>query len=117
MREAMPGDVAPQDTGWQVKDLPPGFTKLVEGYRVLRGKPDKVAHLVFSDGLVAVSVFVEPMPQAPQPIGPAPQQDGVNQFRRQLSDHLVTVLGETPGATVRQIAFSVTHRAVEQAPK
>jgi len=75
------------------------------------------AHLVFSDGLVAVSVFVEPMPQAPQTIGPAAQQDGVNQFRRQLSDHLVTVLGETPGATVRQIAFSVQHRPVEQAPK
>ena len=116
-REALPGDVAQQDTGWQVKDLPPGFTKLVEGYRVLPGRPDKVAHLVFSDGLVAVSVFVEPMPQAPQTIGPAAQQDGVNQFRRQLSDHLVTVLGETPGATVRQIAFSVQHRPVEQAPK
>jgi sigma-E factor negative regulatory protein RseB len=110
-QEGLPGDVAPADTGWQVKDPPPGFTKLVEGYRTLRGKP-RVAHLVYSDGLVAVSVFVEPMPQAPQPIGATPQQDGVNQFRRQLSDHLVTVLGETPGATVRQIAFSVTARPI-----
>ena len=32
----------------------------MEGYRHLRGKPDPVAHLVFSDGLVAVCVFVEP---------------------------------------------------------
>ena len=92
-----------------VKDLPPGFTKLVEGYRTLRGKPAPVAHLVYSDGLVAVSVFVEPMPQAPQPIGPS-QQGGVNVYSRQLDDHLVTVLGETPGATVRQIAYSVAHR-------
>jgi sigma-E factor negative regulatory protein RseB len=109
MREAKPGDVAPQDTGWQVKDLPPGFTKLVEGYRTFRGKPAPVVHLVFSDGLVAVSVFVEQMPQAPQPIGPS-QQGGVNVYSRQLSDHLVTVLGETPGAAVRQIAYSVEHR-------
>lgn len=109
MREAMPGDVTPQDTGWQVKDLPPGFTKLVEGYRTFRGKPKRIAHLVYSDGLVAVSVFVEDMPDAPQPIGLS-QQGGVNVYSRQLSDHLVTVLGETPSATVRQIAYSVAHR-------
>ena len=109
MSAALPGDVVPQDTGWLVKDLPPGFIKIVEGYRSLRGKRAPVAHLVFSDGLVAVSVFVEPTPQAPQPIGLS-QQGGVNVFSRQLSDHLVTVLGETPGTTVRQIAYSVAHR-------
>ena len=109
MSASLPGDVVPQDTGWLVKDLPPGFTKIVEGYRSLRGKRAPVAHLVFSDGLVAVSVFVEPMPQAPQAIGLS-QQGGVNVFSRQLSDHLVTVLGETPGTTVRQIAYSVAHR-------
>jgi sigma-E factor negative regulatory protein RseB len=56
-----------------------------------------------------VSVFVEAMPEAPQPIGLS-QQGGVNIYSRQLSDHLVTVLGEMPGAAVRQIAYSVTHR-------
>jgi len=56
-----------------------------------------------------VSVFVEPMPQAPQLIGLS-QQGGINVYSRQLNDHLVTVLGETPGATVRQIAYSVAHR-------
>jgi sigma-E factor negative regulatory protein RseB len=105
----LPGDVVQQDTGWLVKELPPGFSKIVEGYRTLRGKVAPVAHLVFSDGLVAVSVFVEPMPQAPQPIGLS-QQGGINVYSRQLNEHLVTVLGETPGATVRQIAFSVAHR-------
>jgi sigma-E factor negative regulatory protein RseB len=109
MREALPGDVQPKDTGWQVKDVPPGFTKLVEGYRTLRGKPAPVVHLVFSDGLVAVSVFIEETPQAPQQIGMS-QQGGVNVYSRQLSDHLVTVLGETPGAAVRQMAYSVAHR-------
>ena len=86
-----------------------GFSRVAEGYRTLRGKVAPVAHLVFSDGLVAVSVFVEPMPQAPQLIGLS-QQGGINVYSRQLNDHLVTVLGETPGATVRQIAYSVAHR-------
>lgn len=108
-RESLPGDVVPQDTGWQVKELPPGFSKIVEGYRTLRGRVAPVAHLVYSDGLVAVSVFVEPMPQVPQPVGLS-QQGGINVYSRQLDEHLVTVLGETPGATVRQIAASVAHR-------
>jgi len=109
MRESLPGDVVQQDTGWTVKELPPGFSKVVEGYRTLRGKVGPVAHIVYTDGLVAVSVFVEPMPQAPQPVGLS-QQGGINVYSRQLDNHLVTVLGETPGTTVRQIAFSVAHR-------
>ena len=109
VRESLPGEVVPQETGWLVRQLPPGFTKVVEGYRTLRGKPAPVAHLVFSDGLVAVSVFIEPLPAMAQPIGLS-QQGGINVYSRQLSDYLVTVLGEAPGATVRQIAYSITHR-------
>ena len=103
------GKTSARSWSWTVKELPPGFSKVVEGYRTLRGKVGPVAHIVYSDGLVAVSVFVEPMPQAPQPIGLS-QQGGINVYSRQLNDHLVTVLGETPGATVRQIAYSVAHR-------
>ena len=109
MRESLASDVVQQDTGWTVKDLPPGFSKIVEGYRTLRGKVGPVVHIVYTDGLVAVSVFVEPMPQTPQPVGLS-QQGGINVYSRQLDDHLVTVLGETPGTTVRQIAYSVAHR-------
>jgi sigma-E factor negative regulatory protein RseB len=109
VRESPPGEVKPQDTGWLVKDLPAGFSKIVEGFRTLRGKSSPVAHLVFSDGLVAISVFVEPSPATPQPVGLS-HQGGINVYSRQLDDYLVTVLGEAPGATVRQIAYSVVHR-------
>jgi len=54
-------------------------------------------------------VFVEPVPPTPQPVGLS-QQGGINVYSRQLDDYLVTVLGEAPGATVRQIAYSVAHR-------
>jgi sigma-E factor negative regulatory protein RseB len=101
--------VKPEETGWLVKDLPAGFSKIVEGFRTLRGKSAPVAHLVFSDGLVAISVFVEPAPPTPQPVGLS-HQGGINVYSRQLDDYLVTVLGEAPGATVRQIAYSVAHR-------
>ena len=102
-------DVVAQDTGWLVTRVPPGFAKIMEGFRKLRGRRDRIAHLVFSDGLVSVSVFVEPIVAASTPAGFL-QKGGLNVYSVRQDDHLITVMGETPGATVRQIAHSVTHR-------
>jgi sigma-E factor negative regulatory protein RseB len=109
IREGSGGDVKLGDTGWMVGRVPPGFAKIMEGFRKLRGRPDPVAHLVFSDGLVAISVFVEPLPPAVGGTGLS-QQGGLNIYSVKLDDHLVTALGEAPGATVRQIANSVQQR-------
>ena len=103
------GDVVPQDTGWVVTRVPPGFEKIMEGYRKLRGRRERVAHIVFSDGLVSVSVFVEPLVATSAPAGFL-QKGGLNVYSLRQDDHLITVMGETPGATVRQIAHSVAHR-------
>lgn len=103
------GDLAVEETGWVVTHLPPGFSKIMEGYRKLHGRRDPVAHLVYTDGLVSVSVFVEPVDSAHIPAGFV-HQGGLNVYSVRRGDHLVTVMGETPGATVRQIANSVEHR-------
>jgi len=103
------GDVVPEETGWSVTRVPPGFTKIVEGYRKLRGRRERVAHLVFSDGLVSISVFIEPLRASSSPAGFL-RQGGLNVYSLKLDEHLITVMGETPGATVRQIAHSVVHR-------
>jgi sigma-E factor negative regulatory protein RseB len=109
VRAAGPGDVELRDTGWLVGRPPPGFSRIVEGFRALRGKRQPVAHVVYSDGLVAVSVFIENVGSAPHPTGLS-QQGPVNIFIRQFDDTLVTALGEVPVATVRQIASSVARR-------
>ncbi len=102
------GDLDMKETGWTVTRVPPGFSKIIEGTRRLRGARE-VAHLVYSDGLVAVSVFVEPMARGPHPTGQS-SQGGINVYIRQLDDNMVTVLGEVPALTIRQIANSVTRR-------
>jgi sigma-E factor negative regulatory protein RseB len=107
--KGLSGDVVQQETGWLVTRIPPGFSKIMEGFRKLRGHRDRIAHLVFSDGLVSVSVFVEPLIAASAPSGFA-QQGGLNVYSVRQDDHLITVMGEAPGATVRQIAHSVVHR-------
>jgi sigma-E factor negative regulatory protein RseB len=109
VKQAGFGEMSPRETGWSVGKVPAGFQKIMEGYRTLRGKREPVVQLVYSDGLVAVSVFVEPLAPAPMQTGVS-QQGGLNVYTTKSSDFLVTVLGETPPATVRQIAQSVAKR-------
>jgi sigma-E factor negative regulatory protein RseB len=110
LKESHPADAASQDTGWTVTRLPPGFVKINESFRTLRGKRDPVAHLVYSDGLVAVSVFVEPVVATPSQALGTVRQGGLNVYSIKVDEHFVTVLGEAPAATVRQIALSVARR-------
>ena len=108
VHEAGPGEADTADTGWTVRGAPPGFSRVAEGYRTLRGKRSPVAHIVYSDGLVAVSVFVEPAGGV-HPVGLL-QQGGVNVFVRDADGYVVTALGEAPAMTIRQIANSVARR-------
>jgi sigma-E factor negative regulatory protein RseB len=110
VRQGSAGDAVPHDTGWIVTRLPPGFHKTMEGFRTLRGKREPIAHLVFSDGLVAVSVFVEPLNAAPGHVAGTVRQGALNVYSLKIDDHLITVLGEVPAVTVRQIAQSVARR-------
>jgi sigma-E factor negative regulatory protein RseB len=107
--ESAAGDVVLEATGWMVSRMPPGFEKIMEGFRKLRGRRERVAHLVYSDGLVSVSVFIEPLAGGQAPAGFL-QKGGLNVYSVRQDDYLITVMGETPGATVRQIAHSVVHR-------
>jgi len=103
------GEMQPKETGWSANRLPGGFQKIMEGYRTLRGKREPVAHLVYSDGLVAISVFVEPLSGPSVPTGLA-QHAGLSIYTTKQDDFLVTVLGEAPSAAVQKIAQSVARR-------
>jgi len=104
-----PAEAILQDTGWQAGYLPPGFTKIVEMLRTIPGKPARVAHLVFTDGLVAVSVFIEPFSGEAHAQGLV-RSGAVNVYALKQGDHLITVLGEVPGLTVERVAASVTRK-------
>jgi sigma-E factor negative regulatory protein RseB len=99
------------DTGWKVTQLPAGFKKVAEMVRTLAGRPTPVSHLVFSDGLLNVSVFVEPLQGNAQTAGARMTDDGPIAFAmRPVADHQVTVMGEVPIAAVQAIADSVMLR-------
>ena len=93
--------------GWTVNAGVPGFQKVIEVRRQLR-ESLRVGQVVYSDGLAAVSVFIEPMEVRHDPVRTGMSSMGaVNIYTREVSNHLVTVVGEAPAATVRRIADNV----------
>ena len=83
-------------TGWTVNAGIPGFQKVIEVKRQLR-QSQPVSQIVYSDGLAAVSVFIEPVDLRREPVHPGMSSMGaVNIFTRELANHVVTVVGEAP---------------------
>jgi sigma-E factor negative regulatory protein RseB len=103
----VPADLA--RAGWMVSADLPGFRKIVEVQRNLReAKP--VRQIVYSDGLAAVSVFIEPIPSG-ESVRPGLASAGaINVFTREVANHRVTVVGETPAASVQRVAGTVEFR-------
>jgi sigma-E factor negative regulatory protein RseB len=82
----------------------------MEVRRSLAGRAGSVAQIIFSDGLSAVSVFIEPG-SATRTVQALTHQGSVNIYTRPVADYLVTVLGEAPAATIMQIGNSVELRS------
>lgn len=101
------------DTTWDATELPPGFRLTANSTRVLAGAKTTVTHLVFSDGLASVSVFVEPQSplRSARRLLPGPvtmtNLGSSSALSTQVDGHRVTAIGEVPPATVRAIAGSL----------
>ncbi len=63
-----PDSASPALSAYRASELPPGFHLTVSGAQTLGGASVPAAHLVYSDGLATVSVFVEAEPP-PAPAG------------------------------------------------
>jgi sigma-E factor negative regulatory protein RseB len=99
----------PSESGWRVYALPAGFKKITEVTRHLRGNDLPVTHLVYSDGLAGISVFIEKLGDKPG-IKQGLYSKGVIQvFTKVLDSNLLTVVGEVPPRTVMQVAESVRY--------
>ncbi len=99
---------------WEVKAIPAGYRKVDQMVRKVHGKSGLVTHLVFSDGLAFVSMFIE---HVPKPTKDRPAQKnalstaGNTSFYSNVNNgHLVTVIGDVPEATVVQFANAVVFR-------
>lgn len=95
--------------GWTLSSELPGFHKIVELKRRMESKP--VDQMVYSDGLAAVSVFIEPLQGRREPSRTGLASLGaIHIYTREVANHMVTVVGEAPAASVQRIANAVEYR-------
>ena len=95
---------------WKFEQLPVGFQLKVWAQRQGSADSAKVEHFVFSDGLAALSVYVEKTGDGGG-LQEGSNMGAVNAFGRQVSGHQVTVVGEVPARTVRYVANSIEYVA------
>ena len=104
----VPTDLA--GAGWIVHANLPGFRKVVEVQRNLR-EARPVRQVVYSDGLAALSVFIEPLAGGSVQLRTGLASAGaINVFTREVARHLVTVVGEAPAASIQRVANAVEYR-------
>lgn len=99
--------VATPSLHWQVTRLPAGFELELQRQHTIGAEGVVVDHLIYSDGLASVSVFIEPRRATDVKSGDTSRRGSVNAFTRLLPRQRVTVLGEVPLATVIQIGESI----------
>ena len=97
------------NSGWVVDALPAGFKKTTEIQRPMRGKHAPVTQIVFSDGLSAISIFIEPDDGDEDDADGLSSRGAVNLYHKVLDKHLITVVGEAPPRTVMQALDSVRY--------
>ena len=92
---------------WRAATVPGGFKLSVATQGPIAGSDTPVEHLVYSDGLATVSVFIE------DPATKAEVREGfstvgsTNAYSLTVSGRKVTAMGEVPRQTVRTIASSL----------
>jgi sigma-E factor negative regulatory protein RseB len=96
--------------GWSLSSELPGFHKVVELKRRI-GESRSAGQVVYSDGLAAVSVFIESLEGRSAPVRPGLASMGaIHIYTREVANHVVTVVGEAPAASVQRIANAVEYR-------
>jgi len=99
---------APVDiSGMQMGQLPAGYKKIDQVKRVVPGKQVPVTHLIYSDGLACVSLFIEPLNKKRQPKLGGHTLGSTNFYTHISEGHQVVAVGEVPAATVAQMANAV----------
>ncbi len=90
---------------WKAMKLPAGFN-LKRSVKTQGLNAQPAYHLVYSDGMASVSVFVE-QKKIEKPMIGASSMGPVNAFSSYVNERYVTAIGEVPGSTVRMIAESM----------
>jgi len=93
---------------WASDDLPAGFRAIETHEENLSGSEETVTHILFSDGLANVSLFIAA--HDGKRFSEKSRVGASNSYSIVIDNHRITAVGEVPEATVEQIASSTRIR-------
>jgi sigma-E factor negative regulatory protein RseB len=96
-------------SAWKVMKLPKGYMLSMHVRHRMPTSRMPVEHMMFSDGLSSVSVYIEKPSGKPMLRGGS-RMGAVNAWGTRIRGYNVTVVGEVPRATVRMIGKSIRFR-------
>lgn len=100
------GVAQPAAAAWEVTP-PPGYARVLEAARPMPGKKAPVTHLVYSDGLNVMSLFIEPADGRQDSLVGLAAEGAIGVYAREIDGFRVTTLGEVPNAALIETGNSV----------
>ncbi len=94
--------------GWRVTNLPPGFKLKVTRLQPVMGSNVPVRHLVYSDGLATVSMFIEQVAARDDNSTGLQKVGSAYAFHSDVQGYQITAVGEVPAVTVKSMVSSLT---------
>lgn len=98
---------APHPDGWTMGHLPVGYRKIEQVQRQMPGKLHPVTHMIFSDGLTFISLFVEPLVKGAEVKNGAKVIGNVSFCTVGNQGYQMTAVGAVPEAVVTQFAHAI----------
>jgi sigma-E factor negative regulatory protein RseB len=99
-----------EESPWVIDQPPAGFTLESRKVRQMAVVGGVVEHLVFSDGIASISVYIEHGDQGATQLQGRSRLGDIHAFAKVVQGHLVTVVGEVPEQTVEQMADAVRYQ-------
>lgn len=107
-----PVDIVAQ--GWTIAPVVAGFKEIRQLRRPMASReqgqaPIPVDQAVFSDGIAAISVFIEPVEKNSRKEGSG-ENGATHVLVKRKGDFWITLLGEVPQATLQQFASAIEYK-------
>jgi sigma-E factor negative regulatory protein RseB len=97
------------DLAWHIGALPPGFKLSENVKRPIAASAQPVQHMVVTDGLATVSVFIAKSDAVNQVFNGTMGRGALHAHALTRNSHQITVVGEVPESTVEMIGQSIVY--------
>ncbi len=100
--EKPPVNTPLKNSRWQFSTMPDGYRLVNIFQRTLPMETKMAEHLILSDGLAGISVFIEKIGTPVSEVG-LDKMGAVNSYTRVIDDYLITAIGEVPAVAIKVI--------------